>query len=350
MKTPTVQTFVIADPNSARRKMIVAACEGRTDLLAIGVSTSGEAYRHIEQLSPRFIAVAVEFARLQEFAGLSGLLQLIKADVVIHGAPPFPDVPYPHVEIHAGDGAGALLKALLPTQEARRAVSPPPARLTRLSTPRPSEPQARHVSNRNDGPDIIGIGASTGGIAAIETILSAFPADCPPTLVVQHIRTGYADGFVRRLDMMVAPTVVPAIDGAELQRGRVYVATRPEQHLGLVARAGLRVRYVDAPEVARHRPSIDVLFESLAALTEWYRISVALLTGMGSDGANGMVSLRQKNAFTVAQDRISSVVWGMPQAAIQRGGASVVLPLDQIAAAILTCKTAALRRESGVRC
>ena len=171
----------------------------------------------------------------------------------------------------------------------------------------------------------------------------------PPTLVVQHIRPGFADGLVRRLDRIVAPRVVGAIDGGAIHRGHVYVATDSERHLGLISRAGLRARLLDAPEVSGHRPSIDVLFDSLAQLGGRHRISACLLTGMGADGADGMVNLRANGAYTIAQDKETSVIWGMPQAAIQRGGAAVVLPLDRIAPALLAGRAALSRVEGFVK-
>lgn len=177
------------------------------------------------------------------------------------------------------------------------------------------------------------IGASTGGIAAIETVLSAFPADCPPTLVVQHIRDGFVPGLVRRLDNCCRPRVVEAMDGLRLRRGTVFFAADTTRHLTVTGLSAPRCTLLDAPPRHGHRPAVDPLFESAQS---WARqVSAAVLTGMGADGAAGLAALRRAGAHTIAQDRQSSVVWGMPRAAVEAGGAAEVLPLDRIGAALL---------------
>ena len=323
-------TLLVADPNSLRRDKILRAHVGRPGMQVIGASSLNEAYRQTEALLPQKVLLAAEFAQMREFPGLDSLFKMIGTEVVIHGedsAPPPPPVarpaaaPQPHV--------------------------PPLARLER--SPRPASPTRPAIATDPDSaPDLIGIGASTGGIVAIEDVLARFPADCPPTLIVQHIRPGFAESVVRRLDGMMAPKVVPAVDGTDLRRGHVYFAVEPGRHLTVIQRAGLRVRLNNDPEVCGHRPAVDVLFTSLAQLTGHYKVAGALLTGMGADGAEGMALLRRGDGFTVAQDKATSIVWGMPQAAIQRGAASAVLPLDRIAAALLTCKAPAAREESGL--
>ncbi|ARO14841.1 two-component system, chemotaxis family, response regulator CheB [Ketogulonicigenium robustum] len=189
---------------------------------------------------------------------------------------------------------------------------------------------------------LILIGASTGGIAAIEKILTTFPADCPPVLLVQHIRDGFAEGFVRRLDQILAPQVRVAAEGVILTPGTIHVAARSDRHLGVTRRAGvLRSRLLAGPPVAGHSPSVDVLFSDGAALAPEIDVRAALLTGMGADGANGMCAIYDAGGHTIAQDRDSSVVWGMPRMAVERGGVSEVLPLNRIAAALLRTGEAA---------
>ncbi|NYS25720.1 chemotaxis protein CheB [Rhodobacteraceae bacterium 2376] len=329
-------TLLVADPNSLRREKILQAYADRPDIRAVGAASIGEAYRQTEALLPKRVSLASEFAQMREFPGLDSLFKMIGAEVVIHGNALSGVMPMAVPPARAR--ANARRTALHHAGAANPEHAPGPA---------PAGPAIGLQGDPGHGPDIIGIGASTGGIVAIEHVLAGFPADCPPTLIVQHIRPGFAEGVVRRLDRMVAPRVVAATDGADLRRGYVYFATEPGRHLSVIQRAGLRARLSDEPEVCGHRPAVDVLFTSLAKVTGRFRIAAALLTGMGTDGADGMALLRQGDAFTIAQDKATSIIWGMPQAAIQAGGAAAVLPLDRIAAALLRCKAPAARTESG---
>ena len=181
------------------------------------------------------------------------------------------------------------------------------------------------------------IGASTGGVEALHAILECFPPDCPPVLVVQHMRGLFKPGFVGGLDRACKPEVVEAWDGAPLQRGRVYVAPGEEAHLAMSGGNAPVCRLIRSEPCSGHRPSIDVLFDSGARA---HQVPVAaLLSGMGRDGADGMVAIRQRGGHTIAQDRASCVVYGMPRAAMEAGGAVQVLPLSQIGPALLRAAT-----------
>lgn len=183
------------------------------------------------------------------------------------------------------------------------------------------------------GPRLVAIGASTGGVDALRQVLTAFPAGCPPTLVVQHMRARFIEGFVERLDRVCAPTVRPATSDARLQRGTVYVATGDEEHLVVAGLTQPRCMLVEKGLVSGHRPSVDALFHSLKPFAT--QVVGVLLTGMGRDGAEGLLGLRQGGARTICQDRETSVVHGMPGAAVDLGAAEVQLPLNRIAPAIL---------------
>lgn len=177
---------------------------------------------------------------------------------------------------------------------------------------------------------IVGIGASTGGTVALERVLSALPLDAPPTVVVQHMPEGFTRSFAERLNMQCAVEVHEAADGDLLAPGKVLIAPG-NRHL-LVRRSGATYRAVlkDGPPVSRHRPSVDVLFKSLAGCAGPDGVGV-LLTGMGTDGAAGLLDMRTAGALTLAQDEASSVVWGMPREAVELGAACDVLPLDEMA-------------------
>ena len=180
---------------------------------------------------------------------------------------------------------------------------------------------------------ILCLGASTGGVAALERVLAQFPADAPPTLVVQHILEGFTHGVAERLDHAVAPSVAEAHDGAPLCRGQVLLAPATGRHLEVVGRGAAQCRLTDAPPVGGHRPSVDVLFSSVARFGT--RVIAALLTGMGRDGALGLQRIARAGGRTIAQDRASCTVYGMPRAAIELGAAQTVLPLGAIGAELI---------------
>ncbi len=176
------------------------------------------------------------------------------------------------------------------------------------------------------------IGASTGGPQAIEAVLTRLPADVPPTLVVQHMPANFTAAFAARLDQVCPMRVFEARGGERLTRGTVLVA--PGDHHLLVQRQGVELTAVlrQGPQVHHQRPAVDVLFASAAQLTGVPTVAV-LLTGMGADGADGMVALRRAGAITLAEDEHSCVVFGMPREAIARGGAERVVSLLKMPAA-----------------
>ncbi len=188
------------------------------------------------------------------------------------------------------------------------------------------------------------IGASTGGIAVLDRILPALPADCPPVLVVQHILDNFIDGLVRRLDGLCAARVRVAADGAAIERGTIYIAPGDGRHL-VVDATGSHCHLVEGPPVKGHRPSVDALFLSVAAVPR--PVAAALLTGMGSDGAEGLRAIRRAGGLTIAQDAESCTVYGMPRAAVELGAVARVLPPDRIAAALLEVGASPGRQAAG---
>ena len=182
---------------------------------------------------------------------------------------------------------------------------------------------------------IIAIGASTGGTEALREVLEALPATTPGIIIVQHMPEKFTDAFARRLDTLCAMSVKEAETGDQVVQGRVLIAPG-NRHMAL-RRTGSRytVEILDGPHVSRHRPSVDVLFRSVAQGAGRNALGI-ILTGMGDDGARGLLEMREAGAYTVAQDEDSSIVFGMPKEAIQRGGAMRVLPLSRVAAEIQT--------------
>lgn len=178
------------------------------------------------------------------------------------------------------------------------------------------------------------IGSSTGGTQAIESIITALPADAPGIAIVQHMPEKFTAMYADRLDQICAMRVREARDGDRLERGLVLIAPGGK-HLQLRKAGGQYFAVVaDGPPVNRHKPSVDVLFRSAAACTGGDALAL-ILTGMGDDGARGMAALHDGGARTLAQDEASCVVYGMPKEAVARGGVDQVLPLKEMAAAIM---------------
>jgi two-component system chemotaxis response regulator CheB len=197
------------------------------------------------------------------------------------------------------------------------------------------EPQAAASRYSPDG-RLVAIGSSTGGVEALLTILAQFPENCPPTIVTQHMPPVFTASFAARLDRMCKPHVAEAVDGAPILPGRVYLAPGGVSHLEVVKHVGgYRCRLTNAEAVNGHRPSVDVLFNSVAQSAGRNALGV-ILTGMGRDGAQGLLAMRKIGAETIGQDEASSLVYGMPKAAFEIGGVGRQLTLQRIAAHILT--------------
>jgi len=181
---------------------------------------------------------------------------------------------------------------------------------------------------------VVCIGASTGGTEALREVLEALPANAPGIVVVQHMPESFTGAFARRLDGLCEVDVKEAADGDPVLRGHVLIAPGGK-HL-MLERQGARyhVAVKDGPLVSRHRPSVDVLFRSAARAAGTNAVGI-IMTGMGDDGARGLLEMKQAGARTFAQDEATSIVFGMPKEAIARGAADKVVPLQSIARELL---------------
>ncbi|HBY63352.1 MAG TPA: chemotaxis response regulator protein-glutamate methylesterase [Solibacterales bacterium] len=229
--------------------------------------------------------------------------------------------------------AAARLQALPAAAAlAENVTRPPAARPAAAPVPAPAPAPASAPAGRPAGPGrkLIAIGASTGGTEAIYRVLSALPEDMPPIVIVQHIPANFSRAFAQRLNQQCRLRVREASDGDFVGRGEALIAPG-NFHMSLVRRVdGFRVSVYDGERVCYQRPAVDVLFQSVARELGRDAAGV-LLTGMGSDGAQGMLAMHKAGAFTIAQDEASCVVFGMPKEAIRLGAADSVLALDRIA-------------------
>ncbi|HEX7384504.1 MAG TPA: chemotaxis-specific protein-glutamate methyltransferase CheB [Burkholderiaceae bacterium] len=320
---------VVVDDSALMRSLVSALLESAGDIRVVG--TAGDPYaarRIIKRLDPDVLTLDVEMPRMDGLAFLANLMRLRPMPVVMLAA-----------ATARGSQAARRALALGAVDCVAKPGSADAAGLDAVAeelitkvraAARDRRPRPLHAPRRG----VIALGASTGGTEAIRTILAALPADAPAVLVVQHIPAGFSRAFAERLDRASAMRVGEARDGEALVAGRVYLA--PGNHHLCVAKRGgqLRCRLDDGPLRNRHRPSVDTLFDSVARAAG-AACAAALLTGMGEDGAEGLLALRRVGATTLAQDRATSVVWGMPAAALRLGAAGETLPLAAIAPALL---------------
>jgi two-component system chemotaxis response regulator CheB len=233
------------------------------------------------------------------------------------------------------DTVRAAAHARLPAARAARA----PSRMVerKLSADVIMPPPANKAMARTTE-KVVCIGASTGGTESLRVVLESLPADSPGIVIVQHMPEKFTAAFARRLDGLCEVEVKEAEDGDTVLRGRVLIA--PGNRHMLLQRSGARyyVAIKDGPLVSRHRPSVDVLFRSAAHYAGANALGI-LMTGMGDDGASGLLEMRNAGAATIAQDEATCVVFGMPKEAIARGGAEKVVPLPLLGAEILRADT-----------
>jgi two-component system chemotaxis response regulator CheB len=190
---------------------------------------------------------------------------------------------------------------------------------------------------------VVAIGASTGGTEALRTLLEAMPPDCPGIVIVQHMPQLFTAAFAHRLNQICRIEVKEAVNGDRLIEGRALIAPG-NKHMSLHRNgAHYIVNIADGPLVSRHRPSVDVLFQSVARAAGVNAIGV-IMTGMGDDGADGLLKMRNAGAATIAQDERTSVVFGMPKEAIVRGAVDEVVPLSKIPGVILKRAVATVPR------
>lgn len=177
---------------------------------------------------------------------------------------------------------------------------------------------------------LIAIGSSTGGVEALQILLRDFPADCPPTMIVQHVNARFAPAIAETLNAVSPAKVMLAQSDLPLRKGHVYLAPGGDRHMAIGGSSGLYIKLRPGEPISGHLPSVDALFESVARTVGAKAVGI-LLTGMGSDGAQGLLTLARAGAHTIAQDETSCTVFGMPRAAIALGAVGLIAPIGHIA-------------------
>lgn len=311
------------------------------DLLGVAADLT-ELYTAAEHLVPETVLLSEDMTTVPEFEVMRALFSALNISCVLlrerpangdnpmsRGLPVVSPVDDPdrfisHVRQAAATKVGRMPgKAAAPTAKA-------------TTRPQVVRPAVRGQVFRDKS--LIMVGASTGGVDALISVLGAFPKDCPPTLVVQHTGGKFAASLIRLLAGRCAAQVVAAEDGAVPDRGHIYLMPDGDAHLALAAGASPRMTRDTAPAVGGHRPAIDVLFRSGRPFAA--HVAAAILTGMGRDGAAGMLELSRAGATTIAQDEATSIVYGMPRVAWEIGAAGKRLPVDRIGHALLAACTA----------
>ncbi|MDP1569158.1 MAG: chemotaxis response regulator protein-glutamate methylesterase [Vicinamibacterales bacterium] len=334
---------LIVDDSAIVRKMIGDALRGEPDIEVVGGAADPFIARDmILQHRPDLVTLDIEMPRMDGLTFLRKLMQHHPMPVII-------------VSSVTKSGSAASVEALragavdvIPKPGGPSSVGQVTERLKErirslratphLRLARQVEPSAAPapVASGRRAQGLLLIGASTGGPQAIEAVLTRLPADIPPTLIVQHMPANFTAAFAGRLNTVCPMRVIEAQGGETLERGTAYIA--PGDHHLLVERMGVQLRTVlrQGPPVHHQRPAVDVLFHSAARLQGVPRVAV-VLTGMGADGADGLLALRQAGAETIAEDEHSCVVFGMPKEAIARGGAAHVATLLRMPGLIYEC-------------
>jgi two-component system chemotaxis response regulator CheB len=347
---------LIVDDSALVRQLLTEILNSAPGIEVVGVAHDPYMAREkIKQLNPDVITLDVEMPKMDGITFLSNLMRLRPmpvvmvsslteqgADVTLHalelGAVDFVSKPKTDLAHTISEYAEEIVEKVKTAANAKvRAIEHHPVEPKPVAAKQSADAilSKGHASRHFKTTDkIIAIGASTGGTEAIKEVLMQLPPDTPGIVITQHIPEAFSKPFANRMDGVSAMTVFEAQDGQQIVAGHVYIAPG-NRHL-LVARDGARYicRLNDGPPVNRHKPSVDVLFRSVAQNVGPNAVSV-ILTGMGDDGAKGMLEMKEEGAPTIAQDESSSVVWGMPGEAVRLGCVDTVLPLRKIAGQIL---------------
>ena len=348
---------LIVDDSRTMRSLIAAALQRDPDIEVVGQAADPfEAREAMKALDPDVVTLDVEMPNMSGIEFLDKVMRLRPTPVIMvsnltsHGT----DETIKALEIGAFDCVAkpapgeTEMFADLPSKvkiagRARLSIAASKMRNANSMPPHKTTAGDYHSDGR-----IVAIGASTGGVEALLAVLSRFPKDCPPTVITQHMPATFTKSFAERLDRVCNPRVSEATHGAPLTQGQIYIAPGGANHLEILAgKTGLTCCLKPSGLVNGHRPSVDVLFHSVAATAAAGSVGV-ILTGMGRDGADGLKAMRDAGASTIGQNEATSLVYGMPKVAYERGGVAKQIPLNKIGDEILSLT--ARKTEGGRSC
>jgi two-component system chemotaxis response regulator CheB len=319
------------------RGLIGAALKRDPEIEVLGFANDPiEAREQIKKLNPDVVTLDIEMPKMNGLEFLEKIMRLRPTPVVMvstltqAGA----DVSLQALELGAVDCVGKPVGGVT-AQDAFADLTAKVKAAARARVKPYNGPMVPVERDRDYRPSdaILAIGSSTGGVEALMTILASFPETCPPTVITQHMPATFTKSFAARLDKISGAHVTEAQDGDRLQIGHVYIAPGGDAHMEIASSSHPVIRLRQGEPVNGHRPSVDVLFESIAKLN---RHAVgAILTGMGRDGAAGLMSMKKAGARTLGQDESSCVVYGMPRVAFEIGAVEKQVGLSRMGPAIL---------------
>ncbi len=347
MNAPQRTRVLIVDDSAVVRRVLAMGIDREPDLHVVGFASNGEqALDLMERLNPDVITLDLEMPNMDGLTFMRSFMKTrpIPTIVISSATNGNRNVALQCVEAGAVDiiskptlGTNAGLASMMVDicariREAAGAKTRPSATRAAAAVVAATAKPPIQVPVGKAGSWLYAIGSSTGGIQALSSILPLFPASSPAVVIVQHMPEGFTASFAARLNTICPMDVKEAKDGDIVQQGRILVAPGGTRHMEIMRYAGgYRVKLVEGDPVCFSRPSVDVLFKSVAR-EAGRRVSAAILTGMGRDGAEGMLEIRKAGGATFAQNQQTCVVYGMPQAAHQVGATDTLLPLEDIPA------------------
>lgn len=339
---------LIVDDSATMRALLQARLEDEPDIRVVGSACNAiEAREMIKLVNPDVLTLDIEMPGMDGLTFLEKIMRLRPMPVIIVSGTTQQGTANAARALALGavscyaksDRSGSLLLH----DNGALAALVREAGQVKFGPAWPISPQVEAQVRKTAGTaaSLIAIGSSTGGVEALRSLLQEFGPDCPPTLIVQHVNARFSGAIADSLDQVTKAQVVLASSDTRLERGTIYLAPGGDRHmlLGRAGNGGYRTVLRPGGLVSGHRPSVDALFHSIAALDVPDAVGV-LLTGMGKDGAEGLLAMQRKGALTIAQDEASCVVFGMPRAAISLGAAEIVAPLGRIASHALGRKAA----------
>lgn len=349
----TKTRVLIVDDSALFRKILGQVLSRDPEIEIVGTAEDPyDAREKIKALNPDVITLDIEMPNMDGLSFLDKIMRLRPMPVVMvstltqHGAEAaLKALEMGAVDYHPKPTAGVMDRLEAEAEELCAKVKGAAKAKAGYGHALPAKPKATPKRVRpagyRPGAWLLAIGSSTGGVEALHQIIPNLPEDCPPTVITQHMPATFTDTFAKRLNQVSAATVAEARDGDVLEPGRVFVAPGGDYHLE-VHRDGTRLvcRLIEGPLTSGHRPSVDVLFTSVAHVAAPKAIGV-ILTGMGRDGASGLKLIRDAGGRTIGQNEESCVVYGMPRVAHELGGVEVQLGLGRIADKILELCNAA---------